>query len=294
MADEDEAVAAQRASEQARLRKERREAKIKAGGSARLNKISGIGGRIVGESEQFPDPPVEIASETNFGSANVASRDVAPAFSEAQLRQMMMGGSPVSPAARGQDTGTEAEDDPMMKMMAQMMSNFNDPSSSSSSPFPNNFPFPQQGQQQGIKATDRYTLTFRLLHAVLSTSLGIYLSHALSPASSPPFTGTRPDREAQILDFSASAEDDDVLQRRRLTFFWLFATAETLLLSSRFFLDKGRQPPPGLLWSAVGFLPDPLRGYVSVVLRYGQIFMTVRADILACVFVLGVACWCRA
>jgi hypothetical protein len=38
-------AAAQRASEQARLRKERREAKLKAGGSARLNKITGIGGR---------------------------------------------------------------------------------------------------------------------------------------------------------------------------------------------------------------------------------------------------------
>lgn len=41
-------AAAQRAAEQARLRKERREAKIKAGGSARLNKITGIDGRVVG------------------------------------------------------------------------------------------------------------------------------------------------------------------------------------------------------------------------------------------------------
>jgi hypothetical protein len=41
-------AAAQRAAEQARLRKERREAKLKAGGSARLNKITGLGGRIPG------------------------------------------------------------------------------------------------------------------------------------------------------------------------------------------------------------------------------------------------------
>jgi GET complex subunit GET2 len=34
------------AAEQARLRKERREAKIKAGGSARLNKITGLGGGV--------------------------------------------------------------------------------------------------------------------------------------------------------------------------------------------------------------------------------------------------------
>lgn len=34
------------AAEQARLRKERREAKIRAGGSARLDKITGLGGGI--------------------------------------------------------------------------------------------------------------------------------------------------------------------------------------------------------------------------------------------------------
>lgn len=41
-------AAAQRAAEQARLRKERREAKIKAGGSARLERITGVGGRVTG------------------------------------------------------------------------------------------------------------------------------------------------------------------------------------------------------------------------------------------------------
>lgn len=44
-----EDAAAQRAAEQARLRKERREAKIKAGGTSRLNKITGLGGRAPGK-----------------------------------------------------------------------------------------------------------------------------------------------------------------------------------------------------------------------------------------------------
>ena len=44
-------AAAQRAAEQARLRKERREAKIKAGGTSRLDKITGIGGRVVGGTQ---------------------------------------------------------------------------------------------------------------------------------------------------------------------------------------------------------------------------------------------------
>lgn len=41
-----EDAAAARAADQARIRKERREAKIKAGGSARLNKITGLGGGL--------------------------------------------------------------------------------------------------------------------------------------------------------------------------------------------------------------------------------------------------------
>ncbi len=41
-----EDAAAARAAEQARLRKERREAKIRAGGASRLNKITGLGGGL--------------------------------------------------------------------------------------------------------------------------------------------------------------------------------------------------------------------------------------------------------
>lgn len=43
---DDAAAASARAAEQARLRKERREAKIKAGGASRLNKITGLGGGV--------------------------------------------------------------------------------------------------------------------------------------------------------------------------------------------------------------------------------------------------------
>jgi hypothetical protein len=49
-----EDAAAQRAAEQIRLRKERREAKIKAGGAARLNKINGLSGRAPGMTAWTP------------------------------------------------------------------------------------------------------------------------------------------------------------------------------------------------------------------------------------------------
>lgn len=58
----DEAAAAARAAEQARLRKERREAKIKAGGNARLNRITGLGGGVQRGSSlcQLPSKSLDI------------------------------------------------------------------------------------------------------------------------------------------------------------------------------------------------------------------------------------------
>lgn len=53
-----EDAAAARAAEQVRLRKERREAKIKAGGAARLNKITGLGGGFQrGQSPPYASLP---------------------------------------------------------------------------------------------------------------------------------------------------------------------------------------------------------------------------------------------
>ncbi len=49
-----------------------------------------------------------------------------------------------------------------------------------------------------------------------------------------------------------------------------------------------------MLWTVAGWLPPPFKGYVEIILRYGQILTTVRSDILVCVFVLGVCAWLRA
>lgn len=62
------------AAEQARLRKERREAKIRAGGSARLNKITGIGGGISRgtlksglPSERYPSCSARLVQTSSHG-----------------------------------------------------------------------------------------------------------------------------------------------------------------------------------------------------------------------------------
>jgi hypothetical protein len=175
------------------------------------------------------------------------------------------------------------EEDPIMKMMAQMMGGGAGgpgglPGFPPGGAFPGMPGFP--GQQQQVQKPDPYTSLWRVLHAVVALGLGLYI------AILTPFTGTKAERDTDALS------DEENEHRKRL-FFWVFATAESLLLSTRFFLDKGRTPPTGIAWTVVGYLPQPFAGYASHALRYGGMFATVRADILACMFVLGVCSWWR-
>jgi GET complex subunit GET2 len=171
-----------------------------------------------------------------------------------------------------------------MKMMAQMMGGGAGgpgglPGFPPGGAFPGMSGFP--GQQQQVQKPDPYTSLWRVLHAVVALGLGLYI------AVLTPFTGTKAERDADALS------DEENEHRKRL-FFWVFATAESLLLSTRFFLDKGRTPPAGIAWTIIGYLPQPFAGYAGHALRYGGMFATVRADILACMFVLGVCSWWRA
>lgn len=309
-------AAAQRASEQARLRRERREAKIKSGGADRLNKITGIGGRVMGETDQAtPVVPAEPAAATtspktttpshadpdeidisqHFYEPNTTSRRVPADPGEAQPRQMMLGFDRPRPRPDQSSSGAPAagsmpnmEDDPMMKMMAQMMGGAGAPGSS---PFPGMPPMTGLPGQQSPPQPSPYHTIWRLIHALVALGLGFYLALFTT------FSGTRAEREAAAAahhqqHLAVSADDEN--ERRRRIFFWTFATSEAVLLTTRLLLDKGRAPPPGLMWTIAGFIPEPFKGYLAVGLKYGQIFTTVRTDILTCMFVLGVCSWLRA
>ncbi|KAF4965544.1 hypothetical protein FSARC_6675 [Fusarium sarcochroum] len=328
-----EDAAAQRAVEQARLRKERREAKLKAGGSARLNKITGLGGRLPGEPEPASatttatDAPTPAPAPAASASAASPTADHAdpeevdisehyykpertatsrtnapdaqePAISEDQLRQMMLG------FERGNGSGTASpapggiDEDPMMKMMSQLMAGAGLPPGSMP-PFPG-MPGVAPGQGPPVPPTairsSASTNLWRLLHALVALGLGLYIVLLT------PFTGSKIEREraalagttpADPLIAAAEPELETELEHRKKLFFWTFATAESLLLTTRFFLDRRGSPPTGVVGTVVQFLPHPYKGYVEIVMRYGQIFTTVRSDILACIFVLGAVAWVK-
>ncbi|KAM0427316.1 hypothetical protein ACHAPT_007751 [Fusarium lateritium] len=328
-----EDAAAQRAAEQARLRKERREAKIKAGGSARLNRITGLGGRTPGEPEpatatttatDSPPAPTPAAATTTTTTTSPSSdhadpeevdisehyyepkrtasvRDAPPTpeptITEDQLRQMMLGfdrgnGTP-APGTPG--VGGGLDEDPMMKMMSQLMAGAGFPPGSAP-PFPGMPGAVPQPSQPATPSRSTSTNLWRLLHALVALGLGLYIVILT------PFTGTKVERDraalagttpADPLTAAAEPELETELDHRKQLFFWTFATAETVLLTTRFFLDKRGTPPAGIVGTVVGFLPQPAKGYVEIALRYAQIFSTVRGDILACIFVLGAVSWFR-
>lgn len=171
----------------------------------------------------------------------------------------------------GPGLGPGGEDDAMMKMLSKMMGGGGGPPQ-----FPG-MPQPPQQQSQPI---DPYTALWRLLHSIVAIGLGLYIAFLT------PFTGTKIERERHAL-----SEEEN--QHRKDMFFWVFATAEACLLTTRLYLDKRRPPPTGFLNTVLNYVPEPFKGYIMVFLRYGQIFSTVRADILACMFVLGMSAWWR-
>ncbi|KAI0181938.1 hypothetical protein GGR52DRAFT_526849 [Hypoxylon sp. FL1284] len=337
-----EDAAAARAAEQARIRKERREAKIRAGGAARLDKITGLGGGIkrdVPSPEQIPtqattttspapsttaapkpipDPhgdPEEVDISQHYYEPRATARppptdDASGGMSEAQqLRQMMLdldrgagaAGTPPPMGMPGID-GAGGED-PMMQMLTKMMSGGGLGGAGGANPFagtpldgllgsmgggtgPNaGGPNPNPMQQAQQVAANKTANVWRILHAVFALGLGLYV------ALSTTFAGTLDERERSAT--AAESTDDGSIEHARTYFFYAFTSVEALLLTARYFLDAGREPPKGWMWSVAGFLPEPAGGYARHALRYAQILGTVRSDALVCVFVLGLCSWWR-
>ncbi|KAL3427169.1 hypothetical protein PVAG01_00679 [Phlyctema vagabunda] len=288
-------------SDQARIRKERREAKIKAGGSARLDRITGLGGGVkrdpppqatvstagdpdeVDISQHYYEP--KPRSRPDFTGTGAGSQQQQQQINDDQLRQMMLGFDPSGappPGAGGANPfagfpgmeGGAGDEDPMMKMLQQMMGGAGGPGGAPGAAGMPSFPgMPGQG---AAGPADPYAYLWRIVHAIFALSLGLYIAFTTT------FSGTRLDRERSAI----AAEFTQV------HFFWMFATVEVLLQSSRYFIEQGKSVQlGGVVGTVVGFLPQPWKGYVELVGRYSRIWTTITGDAFACVFVLGCVAW---
>lgn len=236
-------------------------------------------------------------------------------ISDAQLRQMMLGfdqpGTATPPIPGMPSPPPGMEDDPMMRMMMQMLGGGagagagggNNPFGGAGIPGMPGMPFPPSTTTPpqpaaAVAAANRHAALWRLLHALIALALGLYI------AVYTPFTGTKLSRDSAAAAAAGSAEARAELGGASPTtqnFFWAFATAEALLLGTRHLVvDRGRSRlgaaaagGSGMLGMVVGFLPPGLRAKVEMAMRYGEVLGSVRADVLVCVFVLGVAAWVR-
>ena len=216
------------------------------------------------------------------------------------LRQMMLGMDPsaaynppppgTNPFAglpgMGGMPGTEGmgglgADDPMMNMLQQIMGGMGDGGIPS-------FPGMPGMQGQASAAPDPYAAVWRVVHAVFALSLGLYVAFATA------FTGTKIEREKSGL-WSRTEQGiaDGGLSVANVHFFWMFATGQLILQTSRFFVEKGRIEQSGILGTVAGFLPQPWKGYLGLVSRYSRIWSTVSGDAMVCIFVLGACAWWR-
>lgn len=175
--------------------------------------------------------------------------------------------------------GMPDSEDPMMKMLQQMMGGMGEgPGGAPTFPGMPNMP------GQAAPATSETAYLWRIVHAMFAIGLGLWIAFTTT------FTGTKFERESSSLGFTS---EEDGVSAASVRFFWIFATVEVVLQSSRFFSEKGGVQQGGMMGMAMGFLPQPYKGYLAMASRYARIWTTVSADAMACVFVLGVCVWLR-
>lgn len=215
-----------------------------------------------------------------------------PDFSFLQDQQRQGQGQGQGQGGMGMGTGMgmgDGAEDPLSRILQQMMAGGGGPGGGSGA---DSLPpglaamFGGGGgtgtqAQQAPGQIDKAGYLWKIVHAVFSLALGIYVTSVTA------FSGSRLSRTTSgFVDGTGNGAVDVGVR-----FFWAFATAELVLQSSRFFMERGRVSRSGLLGTVAGFLPEPYRGYLGLVGRYSAIWNTVVQDAMVVIFVLGCVAW---
>lgn len=293
---------------QARLRREKRNAKMAATGEERLAKIKGLNGGVAPPEEalggptvaQPANPPQPTAvddpeevdiSDHPYTSKNVSQagtpRDAGPAQADPFMQAMMQ---MQAQQAQSQPQG-DSEEDPMMKMMQQIMGmqggqDPNDPNAMGQD-------LPQMaqmlstmmgggnaggaGQQQ---PTTGSAYLWRIVHAISALIIAVYIALTTT------FSGSKLARSENVF-----VQDSGYSLGARP--FYLFATAELVLQTTRYFMEKGQLQGSGIIAMVAnsGFVPEPWAQLIRTVGRYSTIYTTIVSDAMVVVFVLGAVAW---
>ncbi|KAH7090758.1 hypothetical protein FB567DRAFT_546918 [Paraphoma chrysanthemicola] len=296
------------AQTKARLRRERLAAKS---GAQRLQQITALqGGPPKTLSELEKDVPAKPAptpaqfTPTVSGTATPDPEEID--ISEHHYQPVSQPRLPSPFAFDGNQSafmppgqGPDAAQDPMMAMLQQMMGGGaggmpgmpgmpGAPGPQGGAPpdlppgLANIFSAMQGGSAPEPSPEQSSAWIWRLVHSLFSLALAIYI------VLQTPFTGSKLSR--------ASLHDDDWTVQHTpaqnfARFFYLFATFEVIMQSSRYFVEKGQLQGGGILSTVAGILPPPYGGYVRTIGRYSVIWSTVVSDAMVVVFVLGATSW---
>lgn len=224
----------------------------------------GVGGEAPNNMENLLFGPLE--GGLSVGQEGGGEDDLNPMK---MLQQLMGGGGGKLPA--GLPPG-----------MAAMLGGMMPPSASAGGGFA------QSGELADDKNNDDGYL-WKIVHAIFALGLGIYITAMTT------FSGAKSSSSSSssgvTTTTTADVHIDEIRGEEVRRFFWAFATAELLLQSTRFFLEKGRVSRSGWVGVLIGVLPEPWKGYLALGTRYGGIYTTVVQDAMAVLFVLGCVAW---
>lgn len=314
------------AAEQARIRKQRREAKIRAGSTARLNKITGLN-----NEKQVSDTPLQKTTSTQsllepevINISNHTNKHEELGANSRKEIYSTSGTIPLNPSVLNDEALRE-----MMLRLNSMSNVVNNDSidndlfnttSQSRIPYlddsaevpstPNNpmIKIMQQlmgetllsGESEnmpkvpGLNDTlekpttvSSYNFIWRIIHALWAIFLGIYIAKITQ------YNGTEIERERSFLGFDNVDDNLLLFATSPKNFFYLFITIEAILLGTQYFLDREDSKPAGILGMLIGALQEPMKGYLQLGFRYMNIWSSVSQDALICLFVLGAFAWWR-
>ncbi|KFX99892.1 hypothetical protein V490_01589 [Pseudogymnoascus sp. VKM F-3557] len=301
------------ASEQARIRRERREAKIKAGGTSRLNKITGLGGGV-----QRDVKPVSAAPQAaSVSHADPDEVDISEHFYEPPPNRRSQNSTPnPNGPYPGLSSDPSQIDDQALR---QMMLGFPPPNGGSQTPQSNPFggpnPFAAMGNPNGSgPAADDPMMA--MLQQMMGGAGG-------EPGAMPSFPGLPPmgfpgsdasgappvKTSAYIwrivhaifalgfgLYIAFNSEFGTEGERYAgkhsgvdLRAFYVFATVEAILQGTRFIFDRGQDSQTGIIGTVLKFLPQPFGGYLRMFMNYRSIWTTTSADAMVVVFIFVAA-----
>ncbi|KFY46669.1 hypothetical protein V494_00392 [Pseudogymnoascus sp. VKM F-4513 (FW-928)] len=299
------------ASEQARIRRERREAKIKAGGTSRLNKITGLGGGL--QRDVNPTPAAPQTSSTSHADPDEV--DISEHFYQPppNIRSQNATPNPNRPYPGLSSDPSQLDDQALRAMMLGFP-----PPNGSSQPQPNPFggppnPFAAMGNPDVTGDPAANDPMMAMLQQMMGGAGG-------EPGAMPSFPGLPPmgfpgsdSNGAPAVKTSAyiwhivhaifalgfglyiasttafGTKDMRIASDVDLRAFYVFATVEAILQGTRFIFDRGQDSQSGIMGMVLKFLPQPFGGYLRMFMNYRSIWTTTSADAMVVVFVLVAA-----